>query len=132
MSQDICGNCKSYERGNAWSGTCIVDRHATSPGVSCTIGRFDAHASIRQEPARGAFRQANYSNGSGTLDMASGKITEFVTRVEVLAVVGAWAMVRRAEPMEPNGFMFDENLASRANKPFVAETMHLDFGDGVQ
>lgn len=42
----ICGNCKFYSRGNAWSGRCVVHAmgvdtagapagYATSPGRSC-------------------------------------------------------------------------------------------------
>lgn len=119
----ICGNCRHYERGNAWSGQCKADGHATSPGVPCPIGRFEPVASIAPEPV-GTFRTALLASDVLAGHFGSdGKIAWKKTPpvpVEVLAIVGKWAMVRWTS----------EHAADR--EPFVVETVRLDMGEPKQ
>lgn len=132
---NICGNCKNYERGNAWSGTCLVGKHSTSPGTPCTIGRFETHPSIPAEAPQGAFRQARYITGVQAYDWPTNATTEWVMRVEVMAIVGAWAMVRWVDAPEVQFSALDHmgySSAFAARKPFVVETVRLDFGDKSQ
>ena len=118
----ICGNCRQYERGNAWSGQCKADGHATSPGVPCPIERFEPVASIAPEPV-GTFRTALLASDMLTGSWG-GHALEWVPSapapVEVMAVVGKWAMVRWTS----------EYVADRP--PFVVETVRLDMGEQKQ
>lgn len=43
----ICGDCSNYQRGNAWSGNCMINSAGRSPGMECDIGQY---ASARPAP----------------------------------------------------------------------------------
>ena len=119
----ICGNCRHYERGNAWSGQCKADGHATSPGVPCPIERFDPVASIAPEPV-GTFRTALLASDMLTVRKVGESAWAWQpsppSPVEVLAIVGKWAMVRWTS----------EHAADR--EPFVVETVRLGMGEQKQ
>ena len=131
MSTTICGNCRHYNRGNAWSGTCGVDSSATSPGATCPISKFEPHASIPPDLPYGQYPTAMLPSNGGSFFGLDGQFTRHPpTPVEVLAVVGAWAMVRRAEPIQEKNILSDQGAIARLNKPFVVQTIELEYATG--
>jgi hypothetical protein len=134
MSTTICGNCRHYQRGNAWSGTCDVDSSATSPGAPCPISKFEPHASAPPELPYGQYPTALLPSNGGAINFGSEGTAAFTrapsTKVEVLSVVGAWAMVRRAEPIQAKSMMSDHGAIARATKPFVVHTTELEYATG--
>jgi hypothetical protein len=132
MSQEICGDCKHYNRLTPWAGTCAVDGHGTSPGVRCEIERFEPHGAMALDKPLGSYPKAMLRSELFTIEIGTGKRTPLPpTPVEVLAVVGLWAMVRNAEA-PPSYQEWWMGARVDTSQPYVVQAVLLDYGSGEQ
>ena len=136
MTTTICGNCTHYARDSAWSGACSQDEQHRSPGMPCTIAKFEALPSMRESKPAGSYPQALLASGVSDINMQTGAFSPSPpVLVEVLAIVGQWAMVRWPPDESGQSVPFGmEHLLHlrREGEPFVVEAVRLDFGTSRQ
>jgi hypothetical protein len=139
MTPAICGNCTHYARTNAWSGSCSLDEQHRSPGMPCTISKFEPLPSMRESKPAGSYPQALLRSDISLGTYRDGAL-DFVPwppqLVEVLSIVGEWAMVRWVpQPVETlPRWSFDSPSwhLDPPSTPFVVEAVRLDFGTSRQ